>query len=146
MAQSSTDPGEETMQSMCRAWRFERELFVGTHADHPKPCKADPACLPGIQGMPNTAMPCQDGCTEGRFRWRIVRVCTGTSCTGTGPVERMQNAQSWVGAEEADPPCDGLHYLHVSPTTAPARTAPRLSGSDDVHLSSLVWPPEQELF
>ena len=28
------------MQSMCRVLPFRGELFLGTHADHPKPCRA----------------------------------------------------------------------------------------------------------
>ena len=43
-AQFSADWDAETMQSMCRALPFLRELFLGTHADHPKPCRADPSC------------------------------------------------------------------------------------------------------
>ena len=31
------------MQNMCRAWPSWRELFLGTHADHPNPCRADPS-------------------------------------------------------------------------------------------------------
>ena len=35
---SSADWDAETMQSMCRVLPFWRELFLGTHADHPKRC------------------------------------------------------------------------------------------------------------
>ena len=37
MAQSSIDWGAETKQNMCRAWPSRKELFLGRHADHPKP-------------------------------------------------------------------------------------------------------------
>ena len=32
------------MQSVRRALPFLSELFLETHADHPKPCRADPSC------------------------------------------------------------------------------------------------------
>ena len=69
-AQFSADWDAETMQSMCRALPFLRELFLGTHADHPKPCRADPSCSPETRGSSGrlcqktkTARPCQVGCT-----------------------------------------------------------------------------------
>ena len=68
-AQFSADWDAETMQSMCRVLPFWRELFLGTHADHPKPCRADPSCSPETQGSSGrlcqktkTARPCQGGC------------------------------------------------------------------------------------
>ena len=49
---------------------FLRELFLGTHADHPKPCRADPSCSPETRESSGqlcqktkTARPCQGGCT-----------------------------------------------------------------------------------
>ena len=69
-AQFSADWDAETMQSMCRVLPFWRELFLGTHADHPKPCRADPSCSPETRGSSGrlrqktkTARPCQGGCT-----------------------------------------------------------------------------------
>ena len=50
MAKSSTARGAEHMQTMCKAWPFWRELFLGTHADYPRPCRADRPCLTGNQG------------------------------------------------------------------------------------------------
>ena len=50
-AQFSADWDAETMQNMCRVLPFWRELFLGTHADHPKPCRADPSCSPETQGV-----------------------------------------------------------------------------------------------
>ena len=73
--QFSADWDAETMQSMCRALPFLRELFLGTHADHPKPCRADPSCSPETRG--SSGRLCHDEATQHMCHATGMTICNG---------------------------------------------------------------------